>query len=63
MTRWTAIVPLKLGSQGKSRLAAVLSPDQRCALSQRMAGHVIAQLGAVEAIDEIVILANQAVAD
>ena len=60
--RWTAVVPLKLGPDSKSRLAAVLSPAARSELGNRMAGHVIAQLGAVGAIGEIVVRIERAYA-
>ncbi len=59
MTSWTAIVPLKLGHGGKSRLAPLLSPEKRQRLVQHMAGHVISELGKVEAIGDIAIIADQ----
>ncbi len=61
MIRWTAVVPLKLGPDCKSRLAPVLSPEARYQLCLQMAGHVIAQLGAVAAITEIVVLSPESV--
>jgi 2-phospho-L-lactate/phosphoenolpyruvate guanylyltransferase len=63
MTRWTAILPLKLGADRKSRLAPILSPEERRRLSDRMAEHVIAELCAVGAIEEIVMLSPRPTPD
>ncbi len=41
---WTAIVPLKLRAQRKSRLAPCLSPQERQTLSDRMAARVLSAL-------------------
>ena len=43
---WTAIVPLKLRAQRKSRLAPCLSPQERQTLSDRLAARVLAALDA-----------------
>jgi 2-phospho-L-lactate/phosphoenolpyruvate guanylyltransferase len=59
MTRWTAILPLKLSVDRKSRLATVLSIEERRQLGDRMAAHVIAEINAVEAISEIIMLSPQ----
>ncbi len=56
MTHWTAVVPLKLGPDCKSRLAALLSPEERRQLLGQMARHVVDTLGAVEAVDEVMLL-------
>lgn len=57
MIRWRALVPIKQGGGGKSRLAALLSPQQRDGLSLRMALHVVAQLEQCSALAEVAILA------
>jgi 2-phospho-L-lactate/phosphoenolpyruvate guanylyltransferase len=44
MTLWRVLVPIKQGDNGKSRLAAVLSHDERSDLSLDMAQHVLAEL-------------------
>ncbi len=41
MKRWTALVPIKQGQGGKSRLAAALAGPQRADLAARMAAHVL----------------------
>ena len=56
MTRWRAVVPIKQGANGKSRLASVLSREERDALALRMALHVLAELEACAPIAEIAIL-------
>jgi 2-phospho-L-lactate guanylyltransferase len=63
VTGWTAILPLKLSADRKSRLAFVLSRGERQRLGDRMAAHVIAELRAVEAIDAIIMLSPHAVPD
>lgn len=59
MNGWTALVPIKQGGGGKSRLSRVLSNAQREALSLRMAEHVLAILAERTEISEIVILSAQ----
>ena len=54
--RWTALVPIKQGSGGKSRLSSVLSDDERCQLAARMSRHVLAVLNQCERVAETVIL-------
>ncbi len=54
--RWTAVMPLKQGPDRKSRLASVLTLDQRIALSDRMAAHVLACLDAVPIIETRLLL-------
>ncbi len=56
MTGWTALVPIKEGTDGKSRLASLLSVEKRAALLERMARHVVAQLQACPEIAHIAIL-------
>ena len=59
MTAWRALVPIKQGGNGKSRLAAVLSPEQRDALALRMARHVLAELEKCSSVAEIAILSER----
>lgn len=61
MSRWSAILPLKLSEDRKSRLASVLSPGERRELSDRMALHVITQLRAVHAVGAIIMLSPRPV--
>jgi 2-phospho-L-lactate guanylyltransferase len=56
MIGWHALVPIKQGDNGKSRLAAVLSQKERDVLSLRMARHVLSELGRCEGISDITIL-------
>lgn len=58
MIRWHALVPIKQGSNGKSRLAEVLSQEERDLLSLRMAKHVLSELGHCNGINTITILSN-----
>ena len=59
MIGWRALVPIKQGANGKSRLASVLSAVERDALALRMARHVLAELGRCDAIDSICVLSRQ----
>lgn len=56
MTGWTALLPLKLGGGGKSRLTAALSDEARQALAVNMARHVADTLCACHSITQVVIL-------
>ncbi len=56
LAKWQALVPIKQGTDGKSRLAGVLDCRARAALIRRMAQHVLAVLGQCEAIERITIL-------
>lgn len=56
MTGWTALVPLKMGAMSKSRLATLLSAEEREALGVRMARHVIGCLSGAPGIDRVVLL-------
>jgi len=58
---WTAVVPLKQGSDRKTRLAGVLSRAERIALTDRMAKRLLSCLDQVPGIERIVLLAPQAV--
>jgi 2-phospho-L-lactate guanylyltransferase len=58
MIRWQALVPIKQGGNGKSRLAAMLSPQERDALSLRMARHMLSELGRCEGLSDITILST-----
>ncbi len=63
MSGWTAILPLKLSADRKSRLVPVLSGEERQRLGDHMARHVITQLRAVAAIDDIIMLSPRSIAD
>ena len=63
MTGWTAILPLKFSADRKSRLAPVLSGMERQRLGDRMAHHVITELRAVFAIEDIIMLSPRPVQD
>ena len=56
MIAWRALVPIKQGANGKSRLASVLTREDRDALALRMARHVLTELQNCAAIAEIAIL-------
>jgi 2-phospho-L-lactate guanylyltransferase len=56
MIRWRAVVPIKQGDMGKSRLAQLFDPAQRGDLVRRMADHVLDTLGGVAALDGIDVL-------
>ncbi|WP_336971796.1 2-phospho-L-lactate guanylyltransferase [Sphingobium aromaticiconvertens] len=60
--RWTAVAPLKLGPDRKSRLSPHMSLIERIALGNHMAAHVLAQLHRVQTIEKILILAPENVA-
>jgi 2-phospho-L-lactate guanylyltransferase len=55
---WTAIVPLKTSGARKSRLADLLSSDERTALSLRMFRHVIDVLDHHPQIDPVIVLSD-----
>ena len=59
MIAWRALVPIKQGASGKSRLASVLPREERDALALRMAQHVLAELESSASIAEIAILSAQ----
>src|SRR3990172_2968637 len=57
MTLW-AIVPVKPLRRGKSRLAGLLSEDQRTKLNQEMLAHTIKILGAVPDIEHTLVISR-----
>ena len=59
MTPWTAILPLKMGADRKSRLSPVMSFDDRRRLSDQIAEHVIECLLSAPYIVEIIVLSPQ----
>jgi 2-phospho-L-lactate/phosphoenolpyruvate guanylyltransferase len=59
MIRWQALVPIKQGGNGKSRLADILSQEERDELSLRMARHVMAELRRCEGISDITVLSTE----
>ena len=63
MSGWTAILPLKLSADRKSRLAPVLSGEERQRLGDHMARHVISQLRAVAAVADIIMLSPRSIPD
>jgi 2-phospho-L-lactate guanylyltransferase len=56
-----AIIPLKRPSASKSRLAGVMSPDERRRLALAMAAHVIE--AARRVVDEVVLLTPEPIAE
>jgi len=56
VTRIVAVVPVRSLSQGKSRLADVLSPRRRAALIESMLSRVLASLRASQSIDRIIVV-------
>jgi 2-phospho-L-lactate guanylyltransferase len=56
LNKWQALVPIKQGVDGKSRLAGVLSDADRLALVSGMAAHVLQVLGQCQEIAGITIL-------
>lgn len=57
MSIW-AIVPVKPLRRGKSRLASVLSEDDRAALNERMLLHTIDALKSVDALGEVLVVSR-----
>ena len=56
---WTALIPFRTGTGGKSRLEAVLDAAKRERLAQEMAHHVIDVLSGCREIEQIVVLSNE----
>ena len=56
---WSALVPLKPAAERKSRLAEVLSGDERAMLSQRLFDHVATVLAAVPDVAIVTLLADR----
>ena len=57
--RWTALVPLRLGPVGKTRLGSALSNAERTVAVARMARHVLGILAQCPQIDERVVLTDR----
>lgn len=56
---WIALVPIKQGGAGKSRLAGLLDGAARDRLAARMAAHVLSVLAACPRVRETVILSPE----
>lgn len=56
---WTALIPLKPASAGKTRLAAHLPPEERAALSRSLFEHVAGVLGRVPALSSLILLSEK----
>lgn len=59
MTGWTAIIPVNLGRDCKTRLAGRLSRTARDTLVDTMARHVVGQVRAAHGITELIILSPE----
>lgn len=57
MSLW-AIVPVKPLRRGKSRLASILTEDERTFLNYSMMGHMMKTLAAVPAIDRVLVISR-----
>jgi 2-phospho-L-lactate guanylyltransferase len=57
MTLW-AIVPVKPLRHGKSRLAGVLTPDERTDLNRRLLDHTLATLSAIPEIEHVLVVSR-----
>ena len=57
MTLW-AIVPVKPLRVGKSRLASVLSQDERADLNRRLLEHTLATLTAIPEIEQVLVISR-----
>jgi 2-phospho-L-lactate/phosphoenolpyruvate guanylyltransferase len=57
MSLW-AIVPVKPLKRGKSRLASVLSDDERTVLNQSLLVNTISTLGKVKSVDKILVVSR-----
>jgi 2-phospho-L-lactate guanylyltransferase len=57
MTLW-AIVPSKPLRRGKSRLAGILSEDQRTQLNQNMLAHTLKTLRAISEIEQVLVVSR-----
>ena len=60
MSPAVAVVPLRDGSSGKSRLAGVLHPAERSALVVTLARHVVATLAATAGVAEVLVVSADA---
>jgi len=59
MSRW-ALIPIKGFDRGKSRLSAVLDPDERARLARDLFDHVVRVLRAAPSIDRIAVVSDSA---
>jgi 2-phospho-L-lactate/phosphoenolpyruvate guanylyltransferase len=57
MTMW-AIVPVKPLRAGKSRLASVLTPDERADLNRRLLDHTLSTLTAIPEIEQVLVISR-----
>ena len=57
MTLW-AIVPVKPLRRGKSRLAEILSEDERANLNQRLLAHTVDTLKAIPEIEHVLVISR-----
>ncbi|MEY3338006.1 MAG: Guanylyl transferase CofC like, partial [Pseudomonadota bacterium] len=57
--RVVAVVPVQAFSEGKSRLAKVLSTAERTALIERMLGRVLKALQGARLIDGVVVVSPE----
>jgi 2-phospho-L-lactate guanylyltransferase len=57
---WTAIVPINLGRERKSRLAERLSASERTRLADAMSEHVLTCLRAAPEVSRLIVLSPQA---
>ena len=55
---WTAIVPFKPAGERKTRLAEVLSADERDSLAEQLFAHVLTVLGAAPRIASVLVLSR-----
>lgn len=57
---WTAIVPLGIGRERKSRLAGRLSTDERTRLADSMAAHVLSCVKTTPEVERVMVLSPHA---
>lgn len=58
MIHWQALVPIKQGRNGKSRLSRIFSQEERDILSLHMARHVLSELQGCDGLEDIAILSK-----
>jgi 2-phospho-L-lactate/phosphoenolpyruvate guanylyltransferase len=63
MNDWRVVVPIKQGSDGKTRLGAMLGGDARLSLAERMAAHVLGVLQLCFDRSQITILSPRCLKD
>lgn len=59
--RWVVVIPVKLGAEGKTRLADALSPGARERLVRAMAVDTVAAAGAASSVDRVVVVTGDVV--